>query len=65
MDSGQERRKTVLSDEDFERLATRAKELALRDIYVAVGKSVITKALWVFGASAALIWAGLKFFKNG
>jgi len=64
----EERRKIVLSDEDFERIVAasseRAKESALRDIYVAVGKSVVAKALWLFGAAAAAVGAWLHFQPN-
>jgi len=60
----EERRKIDLSDDDIERIATRAKELALRDIYVAVGKSVVAKALWVLGAAAAAVGAWLHFQPN-
>ena len=60
---GPERRYVQLSDEDVERIATRAKELALRDIYVAVGKSVLSKVLWVLGAASAALWAWLEFKK--
>jgi len=60
----EERRKVDLSDDDIERIATRAKELALRDIYVAVGKSVVAKALWLLGAAAAAVGAWLHFQPN-
>lgn len=60
--NGPERRQNVkLSDEDLEKIATRAKELALRDIYVAVGKSVISKIMWVLGASGAAVAAWFQF----
>jgi hypothetical protein len=64
--NGPERRQYVqLSQEDFERLtsasAERAKELALRDIYIAVGKSVVSKIMWVLGASSAAVAAWLHF----
>lgn len=63
---GPERRRNVqLSDEDFKRLteasAERAKDLALKDIYIAVGKSVVSKILWLLGLAAAAVWAALKF----
>jgi len=62
--NGPERRHNVqLSDEDFERLtnaaAEKAKEFALQDIYTAVGKSVVSKILWVLGLAAAAVWAAL------
>lgn len=63
---GPERRKIELSDDDIERIAKRAgeiaKDLALRDIYVAVGKSVVSKILWVLGTAGLAIaaWLHLK-----
>jgi hypothetical protein len=60
--NGPERRQYVgLSEDDIERIATRAKELALRDIYISVGKSVVSKIMWVLGAAAAAIAAWLQF----
>jgi hypothetical protein len=64
--NGPDRRRHVqLSDEDFRRLteasAERAKELALKDIYIAVGKSVVSKIMWVLGAAAAAVSAWLHF----
>lgn len=61
MSDNHERRKVELSDEQIETIATRAKELALRDIYIAVGKSVISKIMWVLGAATAAISAWLHF----
>lgn len=59
---GPERRQYAqLPEEEFERLAIRAKELALQDIYIAVGKSVISKIMWVLGAASAAVAAWLHF----
>lgn len=57
---GPERRTSKLSDEEFERIAIRSKELVLQDLYVAVGKSVIAKALWVLGAASLVVAAYLS-----
>lgn len=64
--NGPDRRQNVrLPDEEFERLvkaaAKEAKEMALRDIYIAVGKSVVSKILWLLGATGTAVAAWLHF----
>lgn len=58
--SGPERRAQYsLSDQDVERVALRAKELAMEELYISVGRSVITKGLWFVGLVAAGVAAYL------
>lgn len=61
--SGPERRTHPhISEEQVEAIAARAAELAIEKVtnhvYRTVGKSVITKAIWLIGASAvgAYLW---------
>jgi hypothetical protein len=39
-----------LTEADIERIAEKAAERALEKVYSQVGKSVVTKALWIIGA---------------
>ena len=57
---GHERRATILSNEQLEAVAERAAELALEKVYASIGKSIVTKALWVAGAGLAALAAWLK-----
>lgn len=62
---GPERRSgPFLSEEQIEEIAEKAAEKAIEkmtgDIYRAVGKSVLTKFLWVIGASTVGAWLWLK-----
>lgn len=53
MYEGRERRKpVVISDEQVEAIAERAAEIALEKVYTQVGKSVISKIMWIFGTTA-------------
>ena len=66
--SGPERRiKTHISDEQIEEIAEKAAEKAIEkltgDVYKAVGKSIVSKFLWIVGASAVGVWIWAK--KNG
>lgn len=66
--SGPERRiKTHISAEQIEEIAEKAAEKAIEkltgDVYKAVGKSVVSKFLWIVGASAVGVWIWAK--KNG
>lgn len=59
--TGEERRKTVeLSDEQIERIAERAAEVALSKVYQQIGKSVVQKILWVIGAASLAFFAWLN-----
>ena len=59
---GPERRASFpLTEEQLEDLAERAASRALEKVYAQIGKSVISKFLWVVG-SAAL--AALAYFKG-
>lgn len=71
--NGYERRRyRGLSDEDFERLAERAAEIARPlcvqdikdDIFAEIGKTLVKRLLLVFGlalSAALLVWAKVKF----
>ena len=65
---GPERRtRKDMSEEVMEELAERAAERALDHVYTAIGRSVITKALWLVGAalcSLAAWLAGSGHFKG-
>ena len=50
-----------LSDEEIERIAARASEIAYARFYQKVGESVIRRGLFILGAGAAAIW----FYLNG
>lgn len=59
--TGEERRKTVeLSDDQIERIAERAAEVALSKVYQQIGKSVVQKILWVVGAASLALFAWLN-----
>lgn len=51
----------VLSEEQLEAIAERAAKKALQSIYADVGKSVVTKLLWVIGLAAI----GIVLFLTG
>lgn len=56
---GEERRANpLLSDEQINLIAERAAEVALERVYTQIGKSVVSKVLWVVGAAtlAATAW---------
>ena len=58
---GHERRAaTSLTEEQLEAIAERAAERALEKVYASIGKSVVTKILWVAGAAALALAAWLK-----
>ena len=66
--SGPERRgETYISDEQIEEIAEKAAAKAIEnltgDVYKAVGKSIVSKFLWIVGASAVGVWIWAK--KNG
>lgn len=62
MYEGSERRQSiVLSEEQLEAIAEKAATKALNKIYADVGKSVVTKILWVVGLAAI----GLVLFFTG
>jgi hypothetical protein len=47
---GKERRHYVqLSDEQFEAIAERAKEIAKEEIYADIGKGIVKRFLWLLG----------------
>ena len=58
--SGDERRKTVeLTERQIDEIAERAAEVALNKVYTAVGRSVVSKFLWLCGfvGAALAAWA--------
>lgn len=61
MYDGPERRAaTVLTEAQMEAIAERAAERALEKVYASVGRSIITKILWMVGATAIALAAYLK-----
>ena len=66
--SGPERRAQAhLTEDQIEDIAEKAADKAIEkltgDVYKAVGKSVVSKFLWIVGASAVGVWIWAK--KNG
>lgn len=58
---GPERRQNpTLSDEQIERIAERAAEVALEKVYTSIGKSVVSKFLWLVGAGTLAVAAWLN-----
>ena len=49
-----------LSEEQLDAIAERAAERALAKVYEQIGRSVVTKILWVLGAAALALAAYLK-----
>jgi len=49
-----------ISDEQMDKIAEKAAEKALEKVYTEVGRNVITKVMWVIGASAValMFWLG-------
>jgi uncharacterized protein (UPF0210 family) len=59
--TGAERRATPsLSDEQIDQIAERAATVALERVYTQIGRSVVSKILWIFGAAglAVAAWLG-------
>lgn len=54
-----DRRQARLSDEEFEKIATRAADIAQERFYAEIGKSVVKKALWAIGTCVLAILAYL------
>lgn len=49
-----------LSEEQIEQIAERAAEVALEKVYTQIGKSVISKFMWLVGAATLAIFAYVK-----
>ncbi len=61
MYDGNERRAyPTLSEEQIESIAERAATVALERVYTQIGKSVVSKVMWLAGAAvlAILAWLG-------
>lgn len=62
--TGPERRSNPLTEEQIEEIAEKAAEKAIErltgEVYKAVGKSVIEKAVWIVGAVSVGVWLYLK-----
>lgn len=52
-----------LTEADIDRIAEQAAQRALEKVYSQVGKSVITKFLWILGAAALGFAAAKGWFK--
>jgi hypothetical protein len=55
-----------LTEDDIERIAEKAAERALEKVYGQIGKSLVTKVLWIVGAlglgfAGAKGWLGAPF----
>jgi len=58
---GPERRQfPQLSDEQIERIAERSAEVALEKVYTSIGKSVVSKFLWLVGAASLAVAAWMN-----
>ena len=49
-----------LSDEQIERIAERAAQVALEKVYTSIGKSVVSKFLWLVGAASLAVAAWMN-----
>lgn len=49
-----------LTDEQIEAIAERAAEVALERVYTQIGKSVVSKVLWLFGAGTLTVVAWMN-----
>lgn len=58
---GPERRHTpMLSEDQIEKIAERAAQVALERVYTQIGKSVVSKVLWFAGAATLALAAWLN-----
>lgn len=58
---GEERRATPhITDEQINDIAERAATVALERVYTQIGKSVVSKVLWLLGAAALAVVAWLN-----
>jgi len=56
---GPERRSHIIPEELIDHIAEKAAERALEKVYSQVGKSVVTKLLWIVGAISLAVFAWL------
>lgn len=49
-----------LTDEQVEQIAERAAEVALEKVYTQIGKSIVSKFLWLIGAASLAVLAYFK-----
>jgi len=57
---GPERRANPLTEEQIEAIAERAAEKALEKVYASIGRSVVTRLLWLVGAASLAVFAYFK-----
>ena len=50
-----------LSNEQFEAIAKRAKEIAMEEIYADIGKGVVKRILWLLGLGSAGLASWLTY----
>jgi hypothetical protein len=61
MYEGPDRRQAVwLTDDQINVIAERAAEKALESVYAQIGKSVVTKVLWLVGAASLAVFAWMR-----
>ena len=61
MYGGEERRREAsLTDEQIEAIAERAAEKAIERVYTQIGKSVVTKFIWLVGVVSLALYAWLN-----
>lgn len=49
-----------LTDDQIEQIAERAAEVALEKVYTQIGKSIVSKFLWLIGAASLAVLAYFK-----
>ena len=49
-----------LTDEQIDEIAERAAEKALEKVYTSIGKSVVSKLLWLLGAASVAVAAWMN-----
>ncbi len=57
-DSKDRRHQHLVTDANLERIAERAKDLALEQVYADIGKGIVKRFLWLLGlgGSALAVW---------
>ena len=57
--AGEERRKQRLSDDEIDLIAERAASKVEERLYAQIGRSLVSKILWLLGAAGAAVLAAL------